>query len=87
MSCPRTQKLRQTERRLELATKLLSNNHPTKKGRAYNPNSLEVHFMLPAAEYVYGNANLTVRQDLAHVLATKSTKICFNDHGIAVLDW
>lgn len=43
--------------------------------------------MLPAAEYVYGNANLIVRQDLAHVLATKSTKICFNDHGIAVLDW
>jgi len=45
------------------------------------------HFMLPSADKLYGDADFLFQQDLAPAHTAKSTKTCFNDHGITVLDW
>ncbi len=46
-----------------------------------------VHFMLPSADKLYGDADLFFQQDLAPALTAKGTKSWFNDHGGTVLDW
>ena len=43
--------------------------------------------MLPSADKLYGDADFIFQQDLAHAPTAKSTKIWFNGHGNAVLDW
>ncbi len=45
------------------------------------------HFMLPAADKLYGDADLIFKQDLAPVHTAKGTKSWFSDHGVTVLDW
>ncbi len=45
------------------------------------------HFMLPAAEKLYGDADFIFQQDLAPAHTVKGTKSWFNDHGVTVLDW
>uniref|UniRef100_A0A8C6KFX3 Tc1-like transposase DDE domain-containing protein n=1 Tax=Nothobranchius furzeri TaxID=105023 RepID=A0A8C6KFX3_NOTFU len=45
------------------------------------------HFMLPAADQLYGDADLTFQQDLAPAHSAKTTSTWFKDHGIPVLDW
>ena len=45
------------------------------------------HFMLPSADKLYGDADYIFQQDLAPAHSAKSTKTCFNDHGVTVLDW
>ncbi len=46
-----------------------------------------VHFMLPSADKLYGDADFIFQQDLAPAHTTKGTKSWFNDHGVTVLDW
>ncbi len=46
-----------------------------------------VHFMLPSADKLYGDAEFIFQQDLAPAHTAKSTKSGFNDHGVTVLDW
>ena len=45
------------------------------------------HFMLPAADQLYGDADFTFQQDLAPAHGAKTTSTLFKDHGIRVLDW
>uniref|UniRef100_A0AAY5K5B2 Transposase Tc1-like domain-containing protein n=1 Tax=Esox lucius TaxID=8010 RepID=A0AAY5K5B2_ESOLU len=45
------------------------------------------HFMLPAAEQLYGDADLIFQQDLAPAHSAKATSTWFKDHGIPVLNW
>ncbi len=45
------------------------------------------HFMLPAADKLYGDADFIFQQDLAPAHTAKGTKSWFNDHGVTVLDW
>ncbi len=45
------------------------------------------HFMLPAADKLYGNADFTFQQDLAPAQSAKATSTWFKDHGIPVLNW
>ncbi len=45
------------------------------------------HFMLPAADQLYGDADFIFQQDLAPAHTVKGTKSWFNDHGVTVLDW
>ncbi len=45
------------------------------------------HFMLPAADQLYGDADFIFQQDLAPAHTAKGTKSWFNDHGVGVLDW
>ncbi len=45
------------------------------------------HFMLPAADKLYGDADFVFQQDLAPAHTAKGTKSWFNDHGVTVLDW
>ncbi len=45
------------------------------------------HFMLPAADKLYGDADFIFQQDLAPVHTAKGTKSWFNNHGVIVLDW
>ncbi|KAL0163096.1 hypothetical protein M9458_042492 [Cirrhinus mrigala] len=45
------------------------------------------HFMLPAADQLYGDADFTFQQDLAPAHSAKATSTWFKDHGIPVLNW
>ncbi len=45
------------------------------------------HFMLPAADQLYGDANFIFQQDLALAHNAKATSTWFKDHGIPVLNW
>ncbi len=45
------------------------------------------HFMLPAADQLYGDADLIFQQDLAPDHSDKATSTWFKDHGIPVLNW
>ncbi len=45
------------------------------------------HFMLPAANQLYGDADLIFQQDLAPAHSAKATSTWFKDHGIPVLNW
>ncbi len=45
------------------------------------------HFMLPAADQLYGDADLIFQQDLAPAHSAKATSTWFKDHGIPVLNW
>ncbi len=42
------------------------------------------HFMLPAADQLYGDADFIFQQDLARA---KATSTWFKDNGIPVLNW
>ncbi|KAJ7344425.1 hypothetical protein JRQ81_000375 [Phrynocephalus forsythii] len=43
--------------------------------------------LLPSADELYGDADFIFQHDLALAHTAKSTKTCFSDHGITVLDW
>ncbi len=45
------------------------------------------HFMLPAADQLYGDADFIFQQDLAPAHSAKATSTWFKDHGISVLNW
>ncbi|KAL0146748.1 hypothetical protein M9458_058088 [Cirrhinus mrigala] len=45
------------------------------------------HFMLPAADQLYGDADFIFQQDLAPAHSAKDTSTWFKDHGISVLNW
>ncbi len=45
------------------------------------------HFMLPAADQLYGDADFIFQQDLAPAHSSKATSSWFKDHGIPVLNW
>uniref|UniRef100_A0A9J7Z6L1 Tc1-like transposase DDE domain-containing protein n=1 Tax=Cyprinus carpio carpio TaxID=630221 RepID=A0A9J7Z6L1_CYPCA len=45
------------------------------------------HFMLPAADQLYGDADFISQQDLAPAHSAKATSTWFKDHGIPVLNW
>ncbi len=45
------------------------------------------HFMLPAADKLYGDADFIFQQDLAPAHTAKGTKSWFNDHGVTRLTW
>ncbi|KAI4904033.1 hypothetical protein NFI96_010231 [Prochilodus magdalenae] len=45
------------------------------------------HFMLPAADQLYGDADFIFQQDLAPAHSAKATSTWFRDHGIPVLNW
>uniref|UniRef100_A0A9J8ACZ8 Tc1-like transposase DDE domain-containing protein n=1 Tax=Cyprinus carpio carpio TaxID=630221 RepID=A0A9J8ACZ8_CYPCA len=45
------------------------------------------HFMLPAANQLYGGADFIFQQDLAPAHSAKATSTWFKDHGIPVLNW
>ncbi len=45
------------------------------------------HFMLPAADHLYGDADFIFQQDLAPAHSAKATSTWFKDHGIPVLNW
>ncbi len=44
------------------------------------------HFMLPAADQLYGDADFIFQQDLAPAHSAKPTSTWFKDHGIPVLN-
>ncbi len=44
------------------------------------------HFMLPAADQLYGDADFIFQQDLAPAHSAKATSTWFKDHGIPVLN-
>ncbi len=50
------------------------------------PEVLE-HFMLPAADQLYGDADFIFQPDLAPAHSAKATSTWFKDHGIPVLNW
>ncbi len=45
------------------------------------------HFMLPAADQLYGDVDFIFQQDLAPAHSAKATSTWFKDHGIPVLNW
>ncbi len=45
------------------------------------------HFMLSAADQLYGDADFIFQQDLAAAHSAKATSTWFKDHGIPVLNW
>ncbi len=45
------------------------------------------HFMLPAADQLYGDADFIFQQDLAPAHSAKATSTWFKDHDIPVLNW
>uniref|UniRef100_A0A6Q2XYW8 Tc1-like transposase DDE domain-containing protein n=1 Tax=Esox lucius TaxID=8010 RepID=A0A6Q2XYW8_ESOLU len=45
------------------------------------------HFMLPAADQLYADADFIFQQDLAPAHSAKATSTWFKDHGIPVLNW
>ncbi len=45
------------------------------------------HFMLPAADQLYGDADFIFQQDLVPAHSAKATSTWFKDHGIPVLNW
>ncbi len=45
------------------------------------------HFMLPAADQLYGDADFIFQQDLAPAHSAKATSTWFKHHGIPVLNW
>ncbi|KAL0186190.1 hypothetical protein M9458_017860 [Cirrhinus mrigala] len=45
------------------------------------------HFVLPAADQLYGDADFIFQQDLAPARSAKATSTWFKDHGIPVLNW
>ncbi len=45
------------------------------------------HFMLPAADQLYGDADFIFQQDLAPAQSAKATSTWFKDHGIPVHNW
>ena len=45
------------------------------------------HFMLSAADQLYGDADFIFQQDLAPAHSAKATSTWFKDHGIPVLNW
>ncbi len=45
------------------------------------------HFMLPAADQLYGDADFIFQQDLAPAHSAKATSTWFKDHGIPVHKW
>ncbi|KAL0203248.1 hypothetical protein M9458_001266, partial [Cirrhinus mrigala] len=44
------------------------------------------HFMLPAADQLYGDADFIFQQDLAPAHSAKATSTWFKDYGIPVLN-
>ncbi|KAI4878907.1 hypothetical protein NFI96_006258 [Prochilodus magdalenae] len=44
------------------------------------------HFMLPAADQLYGDADLIFQQDLAPAHRARATSTWFKDHGVPVLN-
>uniref|UniRef100_A0A9J8ARD7 Tc1-like transposase DDE domain-containing protein n=1 Tax=Cyprinus carpio carpio TaxID=630221 RepID=A0A9J8ARD7_CYPCA len=54
--------------------------------RSCIPGLLE-HFMLPAADQLYGDADFIFQQNLAPEHSAKATSTWFKDHGIPVLNW
>ncbi|KAL0164206.1 hypothetical protein M9458_039959, partial [Cirrhinus mrigala] len=70
-----------------------------KRGEAQNPRCLRSkvnaavyqdvleHFMLPAADQLYGDADFIFQQHLAPACSAKATSTWFKDHGIPVLNW
>ncbi len=56
----------------------------SKVNTAVNQEVLE-HFMLPAADQLYGNADFIFQQDLAPAHSAKATSTWFKDHGIQFL--
>jgi len=45
------------------------------------------HFMLPAADQLYGDADFIFQKDLSPAHSAKATRAWFKDHGIPVLNW
>ncbi len=45
------------------------------------------HFMLPAADQLYGDADFIFQQNLAPAHSAKATSTWFKDHDIPVLNW
>ncbi|KAL1261076.1 hypothetical protein QQF64_008903, partial [Cirrhinus molitorella] len=45
------------------------------------------HFILLAADQLYGDADFIFQQDLAPAHSAKATSTWFKDHGIPVLNW
>ncbi len=45
------------------------------------------HFMLPAADQLYGDADFIFQQDLAPAHSAKATSTWIKDHGIPALNW
>ncbi len=45
------------------------------------------HFMLPAADQLYGDADFIFQQDLTPAHSAKATSTWFKDHSIPVLNW
>ncbi|KAI2650568.1 Transposable element Tcb2 transposase [Labeo rohita] len=45
------------------------------------------HFMLPAADQLYGDADFIFQQVLGPAHSAKATSTWFKDHGILVLNW
>ncbi len=45
------------------------------------------HFMLPAADQLYGDADFIFQQELAPAHSAKATSIWYRDHSIPVLNW
>uniref|UniRef100_A0A8C1DVJ0 Tc1-like transposase DDE domain-containing protein n=1 Tax=Cyprinus carpio carpio TaxID=630221 RepID=A0A8C1DVJ0_CYPCA len=45
------------------------------------------HFMLPAADQLYGDADFIFQQDLAPAHSAKATSTWYKDHGIPILNW
>ncbi len=45
------------------------------------------HFMLPAADQLYGDADFIFQQDLAPAQSAKATSTWYKDNGIPVLNW
>uniref|UniRef100_A0AAY5KGN6 Tc1-like transposase DDE domain-containing protein n=1 Tax=Esox lucius TaxID=8010 RepID=A0AAY5KGN6_ESOLU len=56
----------------------------SKVNAAFYQEVLE-HFMLPAADQFYGDADFIFQQDLAPAHSAKATSTWFKDHGIPVL--
>ncbi|KAL0199464.1 hypothetical protein M9458_008004 [Cirrhinus mrigala] len=69
------------------------------RGEAQNPRCLRSkvnaavyqdvleHFMLPAADQLYGDTDFIFQQDLSPAHSAKATSTWFKDHGIPVLNW
>uniref|UniRef100_A0A9J8AFI0 Tc1-like transposase DDE domain-containing protein n=1 Tax=Cyprinus carpio carpio TaxID=630221 RepID=A0A9J8AFI0_CYPCA len=52
-----------------------------------NVGEILEHFMLPAADQLYGDADFIFQQDLAPAHSAKDTSTWFKDHSIPVLNW
>ncbi|KAI5085581.1 hypothetical protein C0J45_24238, partial [Silurus meridionalis] len=58
-----------------------------KREEAQNPSCLRsMHFMIPSADQLYGDADFIFQQDLAPAHTAESTNTWFKNHSIHVLD-